>query len=773
MFKYFLFLAIWFSSSVLFAQTATDMSIGEWQLMLPYNQVKSVTHSADKIYFASKYSIISRDKTDGSLAFYDLVSGLSETDIRFIKYNKLSKQLFVVYQNSNIDVIEGEEVINLPIIKNKQIVGDKFIYDIYFEGNKAYFSCGFGLVALNTSTLEVDYSTFTEKAVKGVVIEGGVMYASVTDGIYYIAANSAQIQDFLAWDLLPGLPSFDANLIGSVKDGKLYFGSNNRLLSYRLDNEDVDIIFGGVDQHIVKMTHEGDGLLVTFYCDGPGQWDDCNGRLVYINSTGDVKIIKDPDTYRPVDGIQDGDEIWVGDHWYPYRKINLNGGHEDVFTVNGPFSEKAFETKVIDNTLYVAAGTWSPTKSFPALLVADGVFQQDLLSGEWSYINGTNYKILKDSFADYNYMDIEVHPKNGKKYIASFGGGVIEKDGEHIKVYNKSNSSLEPEPNYDRRVAVIDLAFDSEDNLWATNYYASKPLAVLKADGSWQSFYLGAGNTATNRMVIDDFGNKWIVIVSKGLLVFNTGETLNDLSDDKYKLFNSANSELQANTINDLAIDKDGSIWVATEKGVVVFECGNDVFGDYCKGSRRIASLDGFNAYLLDDETVNTVAVDPANRKWFGTTNGVFVLSPSGEEVVATFNIDNSPLPNNDIQSLSIDPKTGTVYMSTSFGLVSYRSDALEGGFVHKEEVYAYPNPVRPDYTGPIAIKGLAQKANVKITDIEGRLVFETEALGGQAIWDGRNYRHEKVEAGVYLVFSTSQPGLTVDAAVAKIVIIN
>ena len=772
MFKSLLLFVVMTLSSVLVAQNATDMSIGEWKLLLPYSEVKSVTHSADKVFFASKYSIISRDKTDGSLTFYDLVSGLSETDIRMIKFDKISKSLFVVYQNSQIDILQNGEIIRLPIIKNKEIVGDKFIYDIFFEGHIAYLSCGFGLVGLNTSSWEVDFSTFTEKPVKGVTLLGNELYASVTDGIYHMTKNASNIQDFLYWTKLDILPNFSANLIGSLNE-TLFFGANDKLLSFHVDNQLIDTIFEGQNQHITKLTQEGEGLLVTFYCDGPGQWDDCNGRLIYVSPSGNVKQIKQPDTNRPIDAIQDGDDIWVGDHWHPYRKISLNGGHIDAFTVDAPFSERAFETKVIDDTLYVAAGTWSPTKSFPGGVIADGLFFQDLKTAKWGYVNRVNYPVLKDSLADYNYMDLEINPTTKKKYIASFGGGVIEKKGEQIKVYNKTNSSLRPEPGYETRISVIDLAFDSGENLWATNYYASKPLSVLKPDGSWQSFYLGASNVATNRMIIDDYDNKWIVIVSKGLLVFNTGASLNDLSDDEYKVFTSTNSQLQSNTINDLATDQDGSIWVATDKGVVVFECGSDVFGEFCRGSRRIASLDGFNAYLLDDEKVNTVMVDPANRKWFGTTNGVFVLSPSGEEVIATYNIENSPLPNNDVQSLSVDEKTGTVYMGTSFGLVSYRSDAKEGGFVHKEDVYAYPNPVKPDYTGPIAITGLAQNANVKITDVEGRLVFETQALGGQAIWDGRDYNHQKVEAGVYLVFSTSEPGLSVDAAVAKIVIIN
>lgn len=758
----------------LMGQGATDMYIGEWRLLLPYNQVKSVSHSTDKVFFASKYSIVSRDKTDGSLDFYDLVSGLSETDIRFIKYDKYSNQLFVVYENSNMDIIRDGEVTNLPIIKNKQIVGDKFVYDIFFEDHIAYLSCGFGLVGLNTSSLEVDFSTFTEKPVKGATLVNGEIYASMTDGIYHISKDDIQIQDFSFWVRLSGLPSFfSAGFIGSLPNGVIYFGGNNRLLGYHPDNQAIDTLFEGANQHLVKLTKEGEGLVATFFCDGPGQWDDCDGRVVYVDPSGNVKFIQAPDTYRPIDAIQDGDDIWLGDQWYPYRKVSLNGGHGDVFTVNGPFSERAFGTKVLDDTLYVVAGTWSPTKSFPANPVADGLFELDLTGGQWSYVNRVNYPVLIDSAAEYNFMDIEINPATHKKYIASFGGGIIEKSGDQIKIYNKSNSTLQTEPGYDRRVSVIDLAFDSENNLWATNYYAGKPLSVLKPDGSWQSFYLGAGNTATNRMLIDDYGQKWIIIVSKGLMVFSTGQSLNDTSDDQYRVFNTANSELQSNTLNDLAIDLDGSIWVATDKGVVVFECGGDAFGEYCKGSRRIASLDGFNAYLLDDEKVNAVAVDAANRKWFGTSNGVFVLSPSGEEVVASFNIDNSPIPNNDIQSLSIDQKTGTVYMGTSFGLVSYRSDALEGGYTHQEDVFAYPNPVTPDYTGPIAIKGLAQNANVKITDVEGRLVFETEALGGQAIWDGRDYAHQKVESGVYLVFSTSQPGLSVDAAVAKIVIIN
>ncbi len=756
-----------------------DRAIGQWKLLLPYNSAISVTKGANKLYYASPYSVFSKDQTDGSVEYFDLVNALSDTDIRFIKYDKYSKKLFIIYQNSNIDVLVDDEVINIPVIKDKDFFGDKFIYDIYFKAGLAYMSCGFGMVALNTNSLEVNYSTFTEEAIRGISIVQDILYASISNGLFSIQQQDPSIQDIAAWHKvsITSLPNnFTAGLIGSLNN-TLYFGMNNKLLSFDLVNEIVDTLFEEPIHQLVKLTQEEDGIVAVYKCDGPDLWDDCGGKVIFIpsgNSPSDtLQIIGDPAVNRPVDAIQDGKNIWMVDDWYPFRKINLEGGYVDAPKLNGPYSHRAFRTMVFDDTLYVAAGRWSPTKSYPVFPIADGLFYQDLKTQQWDFVNRAKYPFLSTQKADYNYLDFAIHPITRKKYIASLGGGIVTIDGEQIKVLNSTNSILKPSIGSSDGAEVVGLAFDKDNNLWATNTNTNEPLVVFKDDGSSLSFNLGASNRFSNRLLIDDFGNKWIIFVSKGLMVFSTGESLNDRSDDQYKLFNTANSEMQSNTVHDMAMDQDGFIWIGTDEGVVVFDCGGDVFGQYCKGNRRIASLDGFNAYLLADEKVNAVMVDPANRKWFGTTNGVFVLSPSGEEVLHTFNIANSPLPSNDIQSLSVNEKTGTVYIGTAFGLISYQSDAIKGGPLHKEDIYAYPNPVRPDYDGPIAIKGLAQNANVKITDIEGRLVFETEALGGQAIWNGRDYNHQKVESGVYLVFSTAQPGLSVDAAVAKIVVIK
>ena len=221
--------------------------------------------------------------------------------------------------------------------------------------------------------------------------------------------------------------------------------------------------------------------------------------------------------------------------------------------------------------------------------------------------------------------------------------------------------------------------------------------------------------------------------------------------------------------------DLDGDIWVGTTDGIIIFECGSSAFdAEQCKGTRKIVEQDGIPAYLLVGEDVRTIAVDGGNRKWVGTTNGVFVLSPDGEDLIARFDEENSPLFDNVITDIAVDMESGEVYIGTAEGILSYRSDATEGGITHQSNALVFPNPVRPDYAGPIAIKGLARDSNVKITDINGQLVFETTAFGGQAIWDGKDYTGRKAASGVYLVLGTTTESFEEpQAVVAKIMFIN
>ena len=212
--------------------------------------------------------------------------------------------------------------------------------------------------------------------------------------------------------------------------------------------------------------------------------------------------------------------------------------------------------------------------------------------------------------------------------------------------------------------------------------------------------------------------------------------------------------------VRSIAKDKDGSIWIGTDQGVgVIYNPGNVFTGGNFDAQKVILQQDGYNQYLLETEIVTAIAIDGANRKWFGTySGGVFLMSPDGTHQIHNFNKDNSPLPSNTISAIAIDDATGEVFFGTDKGIISYRSDATEGA-EFCNNYYVFPNPVRHEYHGPVAIRGLVVNADVKIADVSGNVVFHTKANGGEAIWNGNNFKGERAQTGVYIVYVTNEDG--------------
>ena len=261
----------------------------------------------------------------------------------------------------------------------------------------------------------------------------------------------------------------------------------------------------------------------------------------------------------------------------------------------------------------------------------------------------------------------------------------------------------------------------------------------------------------------------------RGLFVFDEKGTYEDISDDEYESFSvlDESGAIISNDIYSFAEDRDGVMWIGTNKGAVAYYNPENVFSDtdpfYAK--KIILQLDGPVNYLLETEIVTAIAIDGANRKWFGTQSaGVFLMSEDCTEQIYNFNTENSPLLSDNILCIAIEPESGEVFFGTANGIVSFRSTATEPDDFFTD-VYAYPNPVKPDYEGDIVIKGLVANSNVKITDISGNLVYEVNALGGQAIWNGKNFDGERVKSGVYMAFCTNEDGSKTH--VTKILFIN
>ena len=772
-----------FISTSFFAQNI--LPIGQWRSHLPYRTAPYVAQSEEKVYFATAWSVAEIDKTDRAVRLLSKVEGLSNTGISLIKYNQGSEILMIIYDNSIIDLVKPDEIVTLNQIANfTNIVGDKIIYDAFVANDSTiYLAANYGISKVNILRDEFAFSTITGIEVTGITVFENNIYVATPEGVYRISEDNFFPEDFSNWELLGGENGFPEDyssrkVVGF--NGALYTDINNSI--FKLSGGSTTSIYSaGTGLEMAYMTAEGDRLLAGWKCTSG-----CSSSLaIHIDQADQAQAFPDIScTGVPNYAIQDKEgRIYFGDDNQTFRILNsINDQDCEQFVLNSPRNANVYSMTVFNDTLYVAAGGVTP--QFSPVFSPSGFYKFG--NGQWEIVNRETNETMKGvdpNDADDDIRDVlavAVRPDNSTIYAGSYYEGLVELAGDKGQIYNEMNSTLANVDGSNNRVRVSGLAFDQDNNLWVANYLAinDRPISVLKADGTWQNFGLSCDAQQIHQADIDASGYKWFVTRSDqaGVIVFDSGD-LDDPTDNRCKAFTTNNSEMPTNAVNCLVVDLDGDVWVGTEKGVIIFECGASVFEPECVGSLRRVEQDGFGAFLLATENVRTIAIDGANRKWVGSDNGIFLLSPDGNDQIARFTEENSPLFDNTVLEIIVNQNSGEVFIGTEKGILSYQSDAIAGTNRNSSNVLVYPNPVQADYEGPIAIRGLARDANVKITDISGKLVFETQALGGQAVWDARDYTGRRVNSGVYLIFSTSDARFSglddPDAIVAKVVVLN
>ena len=318
-----------------------------------------------------------------------------------------------------------------------------------------------------------------------------------------------------------------------------------------------------------------------------------------------------------------------------------------------------------------------------------------------------------------------------------------------------------------------------------TNTGTKDIVKVLKKDNTWTTLHYAeiAKHPTMVDLLFDSRGWLWITSLQAdaGLFCAKMNNTPFDVSDDETKLVvevfrNQDGIGYDINQLCALAEDKNGQMWVGTDKGLFVLSNPKKFFDSNVVFTQiKVPRNDGTNLadYLLNGVYIQTICVDGANRKWIGTKdNGVYLVSADGLETIHHFTTDNSPLSSNSIVSIAIEKETGEVFIGTDNGLVSYMSDATEPVDILKEGLlHAYPNPVRENYTGNISVTGFTTDCNVKIVDSAGTLIYETTSTGGQIVWNGCNMRGDRVSAGVYYVLAYDENGN--EGVTTKILIIR
>jgi hypothetical protein len=750
-------------------QAQRAMKIGDWETYLPQREGNWVTQSNTKIYYSTGRSVLAFDKKDMSIEEISRQDGLTETLIDKVTFDNFNNQLIITYQSGNIDVLTDKEIINLPYIKeNNNITTQRKINDVIIVNKDlAFLATDFGIIEWDLSKQEFRSTIFTKLKVNFIKVYKEEVFAALEDGLYKIKLSDPLKINFGRWQLLDGkngltalynpkaLTVWNDKLYAALEDG-IFESSNGSSFT---KNSAISAPSGfslkfmsGDRKHLILGWRNQGFETITQAFTASGQilpaGDNCANLVIY--------------------GIEDEQSrIWFADQWRGLRHtmMGLNSGCvRSEFA--SPFYHTATEIEIKNGKVYVASG--GATEDLNPLSNRNGIYVLD--SNRWTNIVGAFNPELEQS--DYhNFYGIATHPTKDLLYVASFYSGIMAVNTKTNKLtfYNSKNAPLDPGLPW-----VADLAFDKDQNLWATHTNAEKNILTLTKDSLWFAFKPPITGRKLGRIAIDNRGYKWIQVAGTpgGVLVYDSGQRINDPSDDRYRYFDNNSSVIEGNKIYCIKVDKDGRVWVGTNSGPVIFDC--NPFDQNCKGTLKKVLQGTDVGFLLKSEEILSIEVDGGNRKWFGTRNGIFVQSADADDQVLQLRMDNSPLLDNQIYTLKHNDKTGIMYIGSQNGIQAYQTETFGADRSHSSDVYTFPNPVRPEYNGLISIRGLGRDALVKITDINGVLIHQTRALGGQANWDGIDHSGKRAAPGVYLVFSSSQLSFeTSDSYVTKFVIIG
>ena len=581
--------------------------------------------------------------------------GLSDSKINTIFFHQDQSTLIVAYDNAALDLITDDGVRSVVDIVNfNNIPIDKYINKISWEDESHVFvSANYGLSLLDVRTGQFLFTLFTPNLkVYDCIKENNQYFMGTESGIYFLEIKGSEIiQNFNSWEKLDqsyGLSPTEAYHSCIKFKGSVYVSNTTEIFQWQ--NKKFHSIYINQDYGVNYLSEGVHYLLAGLHCKS-----NCGELVGFFDENLTLTTSNAECTKQNLYAIESEDStIWYADVRWSFRYSKKAGDPCNSLMVSGPATNKCFEIAALQDGIYVAAG--GVDNVFAPKYWNEGILKYS--DHTWSSINSFTIPQLNN----YNLNDIlriAESPDKTKIYYASAGKGLLEytrKDSTY-KLYNKSNSPLEAPSQDTGSVRLSGLGFDKNKTLWITNYLAPNyGLLSLNVKGEWKKYLFQ--NALFTEVKVDQNGYKWIVNrQSGGVTVFDEGDP-NNSSDDRSILLTNSNTDMTTNDVRTIEVDLDGDVWVGTAEGPVVFECGASIFDGTCKGSRRKVDQDGIIYYLLSSEVITTIAVDGANRKWFGTSNnGIYVQSPGGETQIYNFNKSNSPLLDNSIFDITIDPK--------------------------------------------------------------------------------------------------------------------
>ena len=770
---------------VVSGQTDQPVAMGKWRTHLAYNSVTQLAQSTSNIYAVSDGALFSISKEDAVMQFYSKISGLNDANITKIEYDKINNQLLIIYQNGNIDIMHSVGVSNIPDLHNKQMSSSKGINDVFFFGKYAYLSCDFGIMLLNMEKKEIADTYIigqnsTEIKVLSTTIHNNKIYAVTANTVYHADADNRNLVNYEYWKTTTGLPGSGNFQKIFTFAGKLLLLRNGEL--YKLeDNSSWSQLLSSVS-NISSINLSNNKIIAS----------NGSNSVYYLNQSFEIgmeNLLSSSDIeFDPAN-----DAYWVAGGALGVVSFKLQSGTAPIisyFKPQGPAVNIPWSMTFAGEKLFVVnGGRWSAQYYRIGQVM---IFENE----EWTNIGGNQIKSITEYDA-LDFMNVAVDPDDHSHFfVTSYGTGLYEfKNNEFYNWYNHTNTngviqtvSDENPYNYIRLDGAV---FDKDKNLLLCNMKSGVKVLLNKPASEEPEWFSPAEPFSNTTFSLETYGGitisnqdpdqKWIPSYrGGGIIVWDDNGTITDTSDDKsiflskFPDLDNVGSFINPVDLYCLTQDRNGVFWVGSDMGPLLFYNPSRAFEpDYTCSRVKIPRNDGTDLadYLLENEKIKAIAVDGANRKWIGTaTSGLYLMSENGQETIHHFTTSNSPLLSNDILSLAINPVSGEVFIGTGNGLISFQSDAAEPTDIYSD-VYAYPNPVRENYNGIITITGLVEKTQVKITDINGNLIYQTISNGRIATWDGKDAHGRKVNTGIYLAICANEDGT--QNTITKIMVIN
>ncbi|MCS6973095.1 MAG: T9SS type A sorting domain-containing protein [Cyclobacteriaceae bacterium] len=714
-----------------FSTVAQQLEVGSWYVHPSFNRIPALAQLNNQTYAAAANGLFIAHP-DGEIEKITLPT-LSRAGIRTIASDGAQNQLLIGYEDGQLDILKNKNVFRYSRIRNAtEITGSKTIHHINIKNTTAYLASDFGVVVFDLTQREIRETwrnlgpAGEQRKVFQSALKGDSIFIATENGIQGGNLND-NLLDFTRWKrfnqglfnrTFTTLVSFNGFLFTAIpSDGIYRYDGTAWIRQGYLTNENSYRLFASADYLYVIA----------------------GNRMFRISSSNEVVEIISDLFNQPLCVLETPSGLRVGDS----RNGLLSGnGTTWMKTLpNGPSFDVPLRLRHNTGRIYAVSGGY--TVSFTPAGTEQPVNQIE--SGTWSPIT------------DWLNRDVtDVAFSGNKSVVGSFSDGLQVITPAENRIFNSGNS-----PITGNRVTALAT---SGNVVWVANYNATQSLHRLNPDNSFTSFsFPPLASRFPLDLVVDGAGQVWMRLnptTGGGILVFNP-----TTNNHVYLTEAAGTGGLPSRNVYALTVDRNGWVWVGTDAGVAYFSNPGGVFSGNVNAVKPIFE----GRFLLREEKVTAIAIDGGNRKWFGTERGLWLFDATVTQQLNYFTTANAPLPSDRIQHIVFDD-AGNAFMATDKGLVTYRSDASEPQN-RLSSIKIFPNPVPETFTGWVGISGLTEESTVRITDLAGRLIWQSKSNGGTAAWNVRDYGGQRPPTGIYLVFAITADGK--ETLVGKLALIN